>query len=447
MAESQENRGASGARPEAAGLASRRGALEVIERVRGGESLDDALDRSRAFSALEGPDRGFARALIGETLRRRGSLDHILGAYIDRPLPKRAARIMDILRLAAAQLLLLQTPDHAAVATAVDLAQERRETENYAKLVNAITRKVAKAGPAALEKLPERIDAPGWMWRGWERGFGPVKARAIAEAHRRQPGLDLTLRDPRDAPGRAERLGAELLLGASLRLVNPPADIKGLDGFAEGAWWVQDAAAALPARLLCDVGGKRVFDLCAAPGGKTMQLAAAGARVAAVDISPPRLEILKENLARTGLAAELIEADILNWSPNEKADAVLLDAPCTATGTLRRHPDLAWLKTEDDLAALSKLQARMIDHAKTFVKPGGVLLYCVCSLQPEEGERQAQAALKRNADLSRLPITAEEAARLPEGAVTRDGDLRTLPSMLADKGGMDGFFAARFVVG
>jgi len=207
---------------------------------------------------------------------------------------------------------------------------------------------------------------------------------------------------------------------------------------------VQDAAAALPARLLGDVSGKSVLDLCAAPGGKTLQLAAAGARVTAVDISPPRLERVSENLSRMKLKAEIVEADFLKWKPKEKADAILLDAPCTASGTIRRHPDLPWLKTEDDVAALSQLQGRMIDRALSFLNPGGVLLYCVCSLQPEEGERQAAAALERNPGLSRQPISADEIGGLEE-AITRDGDLRTLPSMLAGKGGMDGFFAARFV--
>ncbi len=436
---------ADAAPPKTPGLDARRGALEVLERVRGGEPLDEALARARAFEALEGADRAFARAMASAALRRRGGLDHLIGAYIDRPLPKRAARVMDILRLAGAQLLVLGTPDHAAVSTAVDLAGERRETAGYAKLINAVARKIAKAGPTALDQLPARIDTPGWMWRGWERNFGPAKARAIAAAHRADPPLDLVLKDAASADAWANRLQAEQLSTGALRL-GRVSDVTALDGFADGAWWVQDAAAALPARLLGDVAGKRVIDLCAAPGGKTMQLAAAGAEVTAVDISAPRLERVRENLARTKLRADLVEADMLKWSPGEKADAVLLDAPCTATGTIRRHPDLPWLKTEDDVKALSALQGRIIDRAATFLKPGGVLVYCVCSLQPEEGERQAKAALARDGNLKRRPVSAEEIGGL-DGAITRDGDLRTLPCMLADKGGMDGFFAARFVVG
>ena len=426
------------------GFDARRGALEVLERVRGGEPLDEALARSRAFTALEGPDRAFARAMASAALRRRGGLDHVIGAYIDRPLPKKAARVMDILRLAGAQLLILQTPDHAAVSLSVDLAAERKETASYAKLINAVARKIAKAGPDALEKLPARTDTPGWMWRGWERNFGPAKARAIAAAHHGEPPLDIAVKDATSVSQWAERLQADQLPNGTLRL-SGVSDVTALPGFSDGAWWVQDAAATLPVRLLGDVAGKRIIDLCAAPGGKTMQLAVAGAHVTAVDISAPRLDRVRENLKRTGLSADLVEADMLKWEPSEKADAVLLDAPCTATGTIRRHPDLPWLKTEDDVKALSALQARMIDRALTFVKPGGLLIYCVCSLQPEEGEMQAKAALGRCAGLARKPVAAEEIPGV-DGAITRDGDLRTLPSMLGEKGGMDGFFAARFVV-
>ncbi len=225
------------------GLDARRGALEVLERVRGGEPLDEALGRSRAFTALEGPDRAFSRAMASAALRRRGGIDHLIGAFIERPLPRKAARVMDLLRLASAQTLVLRTPDHAAVSTAVALAGERKETAHYAKLINAVARKIAKAGPEALDQLPARTDTPGWMWRGWERNFGPVKARAIAAAHRANPPLDIILKDPSAAPSWADRLQAEQLPTGALRL-RRVVDVTALDGFAEGAWWVQDAAAA-----------------------------------------------------------------------------------------------------------------------------------------------------------------------------------------------------------
>lgn len=431
--------------PPPPGLDARRGALEILERIRDGESLDDALDRSRAFSLLEGPDRGFARAMASAALRRRGAIDHFLGRYIDRPLPKKAVRVMDILRLTAAQLLILKTPDHAAVSTAVALAQERKETANYAKLINAVSRKVAKDGSEALEKAPARADTPAWMWRAWERAFGPARARALAIAHQTEPALDLTPKASSEAQDLADKLGATLLPTGSLRLAGV-SDVTTLPGFSEGQWWVQDAAAALPAKLLGDIKGKSVLDLCAAPGGKTMQLAAMGAKVTSVDISAPRLLFVAENLQRTDMQATLVEADFLRWTTEEKVDAILLDAPCTASGTIRRHPDLPWIKTEDDVKALTSLQARMIDKALTMLKPGGMLVYCVCSLQAEEGERQAAAALKRHANLIRQPVEAGEIGGL-EDAINRDGDLRTLPSMLAEQGGMDGFFAARFRLG
>ncbi|NNL88760.1 MAG: methyltransferase domain-containing protein [Marinicaulis sp.] len=424
------------------GLESRRAALDLIERVRGGEPLEDALAGAPAYMALAGSDRSFARALASNVMRRRGSIDHILGTYIERPLPKKSARVMDILRLAAAQSIFLETPDHAAVSTAVTLSSERRETAGYAILINAVARKVAANGESLLAKAPARADTPAWMWRSWERAYGPKKLRAIAEAHRKQAPLDISLRDPSEAPQWAERLEAEILPNGSLRR-NGCGDVRSLPGFDEGAWWVQDLAASLPVMLLGDVAGKIVYDLCAAPGGKTMQLAARYATVTAVDRSETRLARLQENLTRTNLSATLVEEDALRWNPKEKADAILLDAPCSATGTLRRHPDIAWTKTETDIEALTALQAKMIDRSLGKLKPGGLLIYCVCSLQREEGEKQAEAVLARRENLERVAVEPDDIGGLSE-AVDRNGDLRTLPSMLADKGGMDGFFAVRF---
>ncbi len=426
------------------GLDARRAALDILELIRDGQTLDEALGACRSFDALKGPDRGFARALATSVLRRRGSLDHIIGAYIDRPLPKKAVRVMDILRLAAAQTLFLETPPHAAVSTAVSVASERRENAGYAKLINAVARKISDRGASALAKLPARTDTPAWLWRAWERNYGPQKTRAIAEAHRLEPPLDLTLKNPEDSAKWRDLLNAETLPTGSLRL-SRVSDVTALDGFNEGAWWVQDAAASLPVKLFEDIDGKHVIDLCAAPGGKSLQLAARGGVVTAIDKSETRLLRLTENLQRTGLTAQTIAEDVLRWTPSEKADAVLLDAPCTATGTVRRHPDIPWSKSETDVVALAELQAKMIDHAVAMLKPGGVFVYCVCSLQRAEGENQAREALARHPALSRRAVTADEIGGLSE-AITRDGDLRTLPSMLGTAGGMDGFFAARFVM-
>ncbi|MEO0878371.1 MAG: transcription antitermination factor NusB [Pseudomonadota bacterium] len=425
------------------GMASRQAALDILNLVRNGAALDEALDRCRSFDALEGADRKFARALATTVLRRQGALDHVIGAYLNRPLPKRAARVGDILRLAAAQSLFFETPDHAAVSLATEIAKRYEETKGYEGLINAIARKIAKAGPDAVASLPPRVDTPGWLWRAWERAYGPQKTRAIAAAHENPAPLDLTPQDASKLEALGDDLGAEIVLGASLRL-RVPGPLTELAGFAEGAWWVQDAAAAVPARLLGDIAGKTVFDLCAAPGGKTMQLAAARSRVIAVDQSGPRLKRVQENLERVGLRAETVKEDVLAWEPARLADAILLDAPCSATGTIRRHPDILRSKTEDDVRALVALQAAMIDKAVALLRPGGTLVYATCSLQSEEGERQASAALSRHETLSRLPVQAGEVGGLDE-AITRDGDLRFLPSMLADQGGIDGFFAARFV--
>lgn len=428
------------------GVEARRAVLEILDRVNDGATLDDAISRTRPFEHLEGPDRSFARLLAATTLRRRGAIDHLIGAYLDRPLPKKSARVMDILRIAAAQALILETPAHAAVSTSVELANERGETGGYASLVNAIARKIAAAGKEALDKVPVRTDTPGWIWRSWERSFGPKGAKAIAEAHRKTPPLDITLKPSEDRDAwiaRFQEAGHEAVaLPAGAIRFKRVSDITALPGFEAGAWWVQDIAASLPVKLFGDLAGKSVFDLCAAPGGKTLQLASAGASVTAVDKSGVRLERVQENLARTRLAATLVEDDALRFRPAEKADAILLDAPCTATGTIRRHPDIPWSKGETTLAALAELQGKLIDHALSLLKPGGVLVYCVCSLQREEGEAQAKAALARHQGLARLPISPEEIGGL-EKAVNRDGDLRTLPSMLSAEGGMDGFFAAR----
>ncbi len=427
--------------PPPPGLEPRRAALDILTLVASGRTLDQALEDCRTFNALEGPDRGLAHALAATVMRRRGSIDHLIGLYIDKPIPKRSARATDVLRLAAAQSLFLKTPDHAVVSTAVALAQEFRETAGYSGLVNAVARKIAASGPDALTGLSERLDTPGWIWRGLERNFGADGARAIARAHQKEAAIDLTPRDPADAANLAGTVHGLLLPTGSVRLASGT-KLTLLSGYSEGLWWVQDAAAAIPARLLGDVRGKVVFDLCAAPGGKTMQLAAAGAEVIAVDSEGSRLKTVAENLVRTRLMAETLRADILDWEPPRLADAILLDAPCTATGTIRRHPDIPWSKTEEQLKSLAAVQAKMIDKAVSMLKPGGMLVYCTCSLQPEEGEKQAAAALVRQPRLTRIPIRPEEIGGL--SAITRDGDLRTHPAMLGPEGGIDGFFAARF---
>ena len=401
--------------------------------------LDDTLDGHCGLARLEDRDRAFARVLAATTLRRLGQLDDLIGRFLEKPLPRNAAGVQQILRLGLAQLLFLGTPAHAAVDTSVDLAKERDYTA-HKKLVNAVLRRADREGPALVAAQDAaRLNLPSWLWASWSAAFGDELARQIATVQTFEPPLDLTVGS--DPAGWAERLEAELLPPGSLRRPGG-GSVQALPGFAEGAWWVQDAAAALPVRLLGNVSGQRVADLCAAPGGKTMQLAAAGALVTAVDRSAKRLERVAANLQRCHYEAELVAADAQTWRPEAPLDAVLLDAPCSATGTLRRHPDIAWLKKPQDVVKLADLQRRLLVAAADMVRPGGTIVYCVCSLQPEEGAAVVDEGLAAGLPLRRRPIDAAEVGGLAE-LISPVGDLRTLPCHLADKGGMDGFYAAR----
>ncbi len=392
----------------------------VLDRRR---PLEEALDTA---SQAEPRDRAAAHRLAAAVLRRLGSLDAVLEPFLTRAPPE---GVKHVLRLGAAGLLLLDTPPHAAVATAVALARTRRLTP-FAGLVNAVLRRVAEAGPGALDGLDgPRLDTPAWLWASWG-----ADARAIAEAHGHEAPLDLSLR-----PGAEPPPGGVVLPTGSVRL---PAGtrVQDLPGFDAGAFWVQDAAAALPAKLLHARPGERVADLCAAPGGKTAQLAATGARVSAVEWDAFRLRRLHENLARLQLEVEVVQADAAAWTPPALFDAVLLDAPCSATGTIRRHPDVARLKRPRDLIEMVAGQDRLLAAAAAMLRPGGRLIYAVCSLQPEEGPGRIGALPGLRPD----PFTAAELDGIGP-ALTAQGTLRTHPGLWTDRGGMDGFFAARFV--
>ncbi len=408
------------------GYPVRKAALDLLEAVLGRRRpLEEALD---ALSTRLAPrDRAAAHRIAAAVLRRTGSLDAMLEPYLRREPP---GPVRQALRAGAAELLLLGTPAHAAVAATVAVVPKA-----FTGLANAVLRKVAAEGPAALESLDAgRLDTPPWLWSAWHAAYGPA-VRAIVRAHQLPAPLDLTL-----APGAAPPEGAELLPTGSVRL---PAGTRVTDvpGFAEGRFWVQDAAAALPARLLAAKPGERIADLCAAPGGKTAQLAAAGASVVAVERDPKRLARLRENLSRLKLSADFVEADAATWSPGERFDAVLLDAPCTATGIIRRHPDIPHLKRASDVAAMAETQARLLAHAATLLKPGGRLVFATCSLQPEEGE--AHLARAEALGLRLEPIRPEEVPGLAE-AITPRGTLRTRPDLWAERGGLDGFFVGRF---
>lgn len=419
---------------------------QVLEQKR---PLEDAFDRHPDLAKLENRDRQFVRALTAATLRHLKRIDRILALKLERPLPARARAVTDILRLGAAQLLILGTPAHAAVDSAVALTAGLGGAAGYKGLVNAVLRRIATEGAALLSQVPPgEASLPDWLWRSWVKAYGEARAAEISGALLDEPPLDFTVKRPAESAQWAEALHARALPGGTLRRApHDPERPQRLDeapGFSEGAWWVQDFAASLPVKLLGNVFGKRVLDLCAAPGGKTAQLAAAGAKVTALDRAQERMQRLRKNLERLGLVAECAAADATLWNAATDFDAVLLDAPCSSTGTLRRHPDVAWLKDPRDIVKLAAAQDRLIDAALRLTKPGGTLLYCVCSLQPEEGPERIAAALARHEGLRRAPLTADAVFGLDE-LLTPEGDLRTLPCHLAAEGGMDGFYAARLV--
>ena len=437
--------------PEPPGLAARRFAADILDGVlRRHRPLDELLDGASnpGLAALADRDRALVRHLVATVLRRLGTLRHILGIFLARGLPADAPRAETALLIGVAQILWLEVPDHAAVDLAVRLVHADRRAARYGGLVNAVLRRVAREGAQHLAGVDTTLlDTPNWLMGRWVATYGTATARAIAAAHSHEPALDLTVRgDP--AHWAAVLSGRVLPTGTVRALVHGP--VSGLPGYHEGAWWVQDAAAALPARLFGDVAGKTVADLCAAPGGKTAQLAAAGARVVAVDRAQSRIDRVAVNLKRLGLTAELITADILTadvgqW-PTTEFDAILLDAPCSATGTIRRHPDVPWRKQPEDITTLATLQRAMLARAAELLKPGGLLVYCVCSLEPEEGVGIVTDFLAGNSGFRRRPISAAEINGIEE-SLTPVGDLRTLPCGLPDPdprmAGLDGFFAAR----
>jgi 16S rRNA (cytosine967-C5)-methyltransferase len=391
------------------------------------------------------------RRLVATILRRLGTLGHVLSRLLDRGIPTDAPRAQSALLIGAAQILWMDVPDHAAVDLSVRLVQSDRRAAKYAGLVNAVLRRCAREGEGLIDEVKSQsLDLPPWLMARWNAHYGEATAHQMASAIAHEPSLDLTVKS--DTEQWATRLHGETLQTGTVRTLLQ-GSVTMLPGFTEGHWWVQDAAAALPARLFGDIKGKSVADLCAAPGGKTAQLALSGARVTALDRSPARMARLRDNLGRLALSAEAIVADAPEWpgpsqGSSEGFDAVLVDAPCTATGTIRRHPDVAWLRQEADIAALTALQQRLLQKAVTLLRPGGTLVYCTCSLEPEEGEQAIAQLLAGDSNLRRAPVASSEVAGLAE-IITSEGDLRTLPCHLphADPklSGMDGFYAARLV--
>ena len=414
------------------GLPARRAALAILSGVlQKRRPLDAGLDQ---LAGLAVRDAGFARALASETLRHMGALDAVLRKFMAKPLaPHKAGTASEILLLGACELLILKVAPHAAVDAANELAAKNSKAVHFKPLINAVLRKVAKEGETVLSGLDrERLSTPDWLWSRWTAQYGAGTARVIARAHQQAAPVDIVLKSPT-----AIFPPSEELFGAVRRL-NESGRIDELPGFAEGDWWVQDAAATLPALLLGDVAGQSVIDLCAAPGGKTLQLAARGAKVTAVEIDTARAERIRENLTRTKLNADIVQADARDFEGS--APFVLIDAPCTATGTIRRHPDLPWIKGAADVTVSAGAAYEILERGARMVAPGGTLVFAVCSLEREEGEEQIAAFLSGHPEFSRAPVAAEEVFGHADW-ITPDGDLRTLPCYLP--GGMDGFYAAR----
>jgi 16S rRNA (cytosine967-C5)-methyltransferase len=423
-------------------LAARRLAVHLVAGVlRYRRPLEQVLadaPRQPDLFLLPARDRGLARLVAATVLRRQGELEGVLNAFIERPLPADQGQLWPILLCAAAQLLCLGLPAHAVVDLAVELVRRDKGAHRFAKLSNAVLRRLSERGAGLLAAQDGvRLNIPSWLWQRWSDAYGPDTARQIGEASLREAPLDLSLKPGEDVGAWADRLGGQPLPTGSIRLA-APGRIEELPGYAQGAWWVQDAAAALVVRLAGDVAGLSVADLCAAPGGKTAQLAAAGAVVTAVDVSPQRLERLKANLDRLRLSASLINADVASWAPGTSFDAVVLDAPCTATGTIRRHPDILRLKAPDDVARMARLQQSLLANAARLLRPRGLLIYSTCSLEPEEGSEQIAHFLASHAGFERAPVAADGFGIAAE-SVTPQGELRTLP-FHAD--GMDGFYVA-----
>lgn len=434
-------------RSDAPGLPARRFAATIIDEVlRARLALDETVDRLLPASGLDAADAGLARAIAVTAFRRLGTIQHAVDARLERGSPRKSGPFEPIVTAAVAQILFLDVPDHAAVDLAIRHLHEDARSARYVALGNALLRRIVRERDAILAEAQADalLDTPDWLAESWSETYGEAAAAAIAASHREEPPLDITVKA--DPARWAEALDGIALPTGSVRLRERQA-IAGLPGYDEGEWWVQDAAAALPVRLLAPQPGERIADLCAAPGGKTAQIAAAGADVTALDRSAPRLRRLKANLARLGLTADVVTADAVVWKA-EPFDAVLLDAPCSATGTIRRHPDVAWTKLPEDRDRLASLQARLLDAAAALTRPGGRLIYCTCSLEAAEGEAQIAAFLARHPQFRRKPVEAAEIGGLAE-AIDANGDIRTLPHQLKGESprlsGWAGFYATRLI--
>ena len=424
------------------GLDARRASVRALKFVlESRTALDAALSQTPEFGRMESRDKAFARLISATTLRRRGQIHAVLSAFLEHDLPEHAGEARLLLETATAQILFLDTKPHAAVSEAVTLAKTSANSKRFSGLINAVLRKVVAGGREIADATPLSDNLPNWLRDSWQAAYGIRTVEDICAVVMRDPPLDLSLRESQDGESLAEAIGATILPTGTLRKPEI-GDLTALPGFDDGKWWAQDAGAALPARLLKVQPGESVLDLCAAPGGKTMQLAATGASVTALDASPKRMRRVADNFGRTQLAAECVTADGQTWGEAQSFDAVLLDAPCSATGTLRRRPDAAWIKNQEDIASLIPIQNALLDNAIRLLKPGGRLVICTCSLQPEEGEFWLENGLARHPEMEIDAIHPNELPEL-EDAIQENGAVRLTPDMWADRGGIDGFFFAR----
>lgn len=437
------------AEPEShTGLAARQIAFGLLDNVLNkNQPLDQSLERDDGFAALPLRDRGFVRMLVATTLRRLGQVDDMIRRATDRSNPLSPPALQTLLRMGMTQIAFMDVADHAAVDTTVQMADSLHLSRQKG-LVNAALRRATRDAKDWIAKQDEgRLNTPKWLMKLWIEDYGLRPAAEIAQANLAEAALDITLKDAGEQQYWADTLGASVLPTGSLRRA-AGGNVQDLPSYDDGMWWVQDAAAALPAHLFGrELQGETVLDICAAPGGKTAQLAAQGAHVIAVDRSVKRLKRLEENMKRLRLEGQIMTeaADAAVWQPREKAQFVLLDAPCTATGTVRRHPDVLWLKQPQDMESLMATQARILDNAVEMLAPNGVLLYCTCSLQKAEGEQQIERLLAaQGGKIARAPFAPEEIGNV-SGILNPEGDLRILPSHLTAHGGMDGFYIARLV--
>ncbi len=452
------------------GLPARAAATTILTRViddkRGLDGLLDTIHGPQAFQNLPLADKSLVRAIVTSALRHRGEIEFALSKLLDRALPKNARHLIHTLHVACAQILFLDVPDSAAVDLAITALKEDSRSKRFASLGNAILRRLAREKETIFSQQQPQdlavLNMAPWLRKRVKKSFGRDRLPLIAQQHMLEPLIDLTVKS--DPKGWADKFSGVHLFANTIR-VHKSGKIDQWPGYTEGEWWVQDAASHLPVHLFKDLDGNSVVDLCAAPGGKTAQLIAAGAKVTALDASKSRLLRLQENLERLNLNAKCIHANLLEWEPEQLFDAVLLDAPCSSTGTIRRHPDVQWTKSAEIIEELAKLQRDMIIKAANFLKPGGTLVFANCSIDRAEGEDVFATISKGEYSLTPDPISAEEVFGL-EGVITGQGTMRTLPcnlqnvtaptnsdnseptknTQIAERfTGLDGFFAARFI--